>query len=395
MTLMSNGGQVTTDLMCEVPNLKQPVWFSDKYMPNVLSLGLLKEIYRVSYDSEKNDRAFLVHRPDRSIMRFEYFPGASGSGGLHLLQMKSNKEVGLVNTVQENMNQFSKRQIRNAKVAQELVAKVGYPSDKDLKSILKLGLLHNCPVSPNDLDNAVSIYGLSIPSMKGNTTQKTPDPVRTSMIPVPPELKLIHKDVVLGIDIMFVNRIPFLVLTAETIGFNTVDHLGKRMTATVSKAVHNIISLYKRHVFNIIRINVDNEFSKLVSTCDVPLNIISKKEHVPTIECNIRVVKERFRALRHTLPFSALPRLITVEMVKFIFRWPNAFPPSGCIPNISPCIFITGHAMDYKVHCKIVFGAYGQTNEENSPTKSIEPRTMGCITLEPDDSVQGGFYFLI
>ena len=41
-------------------------------------------------------------------------------------------------------------------------------------------------------------------------------------------------------------------------------------------------------------------------------NIASTEEHVPEPERRIRVVKERFRSYRHSLPFQRLPVLMVI-----------------------------------------------------------------------------------
>ena len=43
----------------------------------------------------------------------------------------------------------------------------------------------------------------------------------------------------------------------------------------------------------------------------------------------IRVVKERYRALWHRLPYKAIPRIMIKIGVMEMVRWPSAFPPKG------------------------------------------------------------------
>ena len=50
--------------------------------------------------------------------------------------------------------------------------------------------------------------------------------------------------------------------------------------------------------------------------------------------------------------------------------------------------------MDYNKHCRVPFGSYVQTHEENIRTNSLQARTLGAITLGPDNSNQVGYYFL-
>ena len=118
MTLHGNGGQVTTTHKCKVINLKQEVWFHPEYITNVLSLEIIKNQYRISYDSEK-DAAFVVHRPGKINLRFECHKNV-----LQYLYV-GRKQLSLVSTVQENKEGFSTRQIKDAEVDRYLYHKVG------------------------------------------------------------------------------------------------------------------------------------------------------------------------------------------------------------------------------------------------------------------------------
>ena len=53
MTLVSNGGSLTTNKQCVVKNLNQPVWFHKDYITNFLSLGILKKLYIITYGSKR------------------------------------------------------------------------------------------------------------------------------------------------------------------------------------------------------------------------------------------------------------------------------------------------------------------------------------------------------
>lgn len=80
-----------------------------------------------------------------------------------------------------------------------------------------------------------------------------------------------------------------------------------------------------------------------------------------------------------------------VAGVENIVKWLNAFPPSGGISlDYSPHIILGQHPLDYNKHCKIAFGSYVQVSQDNLPTNTMKPRTIGGIYLSPTDNVQGG-----
>ena len=127
----------------------------------------------------------------------------------------------------------------------------------------------------------------------------------------------------------------------------------------------------------------------------ITLNICAANEHVSLIERCIRTFKERVRAIRHGLPYKNMPGLMIVHLVYFVCHWLNAFPPKGGISDtIAPAEFIDGRRTDYHKHCKLSFGSYVQTHEENNPTNSMQSRTLGAITLGPDTTGRGGYYFM-
>lgn len=125
------------------------------------------------------------------------------------------------------------------------------------------------------------------------------------------------------------------------------------------------------------------------------LNMTAANEHVPKIECQIRVIKEQTRCIRHTLPFKYIPILMLVEMVYMSCMWVNAFPPkSGVSETLSLRNIMTGMQFDYNKHCKYPFGAYGQAHEEPDKTNTQDVWSIGAICLGPTGNLQGSYKFL-
>jgi hypothetical protein len=77
------------------------------------------------------------------------------------------------------------------------------------------------------------------------------------------------------------------------------------------------------------------------------LILAAKGDHVPEIERRIRVIKERCRALRHSLPFNKIPMIITMYMVLHAVRMLNFFPQkTGVSETLSPKTIISGERLD-------------------------------------------------
>mmetsp|Transcript_13154 Transcript_13154/g.17311 ORF Transcript_13154/g.17311 Transcript_13154/m.17311 type:complete len:154 (-) Transcript_13154:1045-1506(-) len=93
------------------------------------------------------------------------------------------------------------------------------------------------------------------------------------------------------------------------------------------------------------------------------------------------------------LPFTHLPRLVVIHLVKNSVFWLNAFPATdGTSSTHLPCYLMTGYELNYKLHARLPFGSYVQTHEDHS--NNMTQRTMGAICLGPSGNQQGGHWFI-
>ena len=168
MSVKGNGGSITTKKIRSIKKYGK-VWFDKRTITNILCLKNVKHKYRVTYDSS-TDGVFTVQKPGQH-MHFVMHKDI-----LHYHDSR-NREITLVQTVQENEEGYSQRQIKDAKKACDLYAKVRYPSARDFKNIISNNLILNCPVTASDVVCADKIYGRDIHALKGKTTRTKPKPV--------------------------------------------------------------------------------------------------------------------------------------------------------------------------------------------------------------------------
>ena len=144
--------------------------------------------------------------------------------------------------------------------------------------------------------------------------------------------------------------------------FRSNGYLKNQKSPTIIQAIKNIKSVYAQRGFIVTIMNMDGEFEHLheeISLIGIYLNIVSHNEYVPKIERSEQTVKERVRAVMHTLPFKNLPRWIIIEIVKAMIFWLNAFPINNGISKVlSPMTITTGRTIDYTMLCKIECGTY-------------------------------------
>ena len=129
---------------------------------------------------------------------------------------------------------------------------------------------------------------------------------------------------------------------------------------------------------------LDGEFVPLrtdLLNMGISVNFATRNEHVPEIERQHRVIKERARACCHMLPFEVLPRVLLVEMVNNCALWLNVFPAKGGFTNVSQRNLMNGFKLDYNRHCCLTSGSYVQVHDKPSPTNSPTARTIRAIPL--------------
>jgi hypothetical protein len=270
---------------------------------------------------------------------------------------------------------------------------VGYPPPKDFKNMVRSKMIKNCPITPANIAAANKIFGPDAASLKGKTTRTTPKPVLIDHVKIPNQSIDINKEVTLAADVMFVDGLPFLSSTSHNMKFTTTEYVPRRTNPILIKSLNKILSLYSNRGFKVTTALVDRGFESLQDDLTgLLLNTTAASEHVPNIEHQIRVMKERARAIRSNLPFQHLPSRMIIELINFVTLWLNAFPPSsGISDTFIPKTIVTGTALEYEKHCKLPFGAYVETHEERSQTNTLYERAQGAICLDPTSNFQGSY----
>jgi len=207
----------------------------------------------------------------------------------------------LINTV---------REYSYAKIARDLENIIGRPSTQDLISYVDKNLIPNCPVTIQDIIRAEDIYGPNIGSIKGKTTYTTEEHVKVQSQDIPQEIMEKHGEVILAIDIMFINKIPFVIMTSRNINFRTAELVKDMKNKTLITSIEQVLQAYQTHGFKTQAMLADGQFKhiqQIIEQKGIMLNICAANEHVPEIERYIRTIKERIRSIATTLPFERYP----------------------------------------------------------------------------------------
>ena len=186
----------------------------------------------MTYDSATDD-TFVVHKRDHKI----HF--VASNNGLYYHDC-NNRQISLINLVEENMEGYSQQQIERAKKVKDVYVMIGYPTITDFKATLQKNMLMNCPYTVEDIDNATNIFGPDIHVLKGKTTRKQPISVRMDYVAVPHKIKTLHHNITLAIDIFFVNNLPFFITVSRHIKFGTVQYMERRNADAIKYALKTL-----------------------------------------------------------------------------------------------------------------------------------------------------------
>ena len=146
--------------------------------------------------------------------------------------------------------------------------------------------------------------------------------MKINILPVLDDILKLHKHVTLAIDVMFVNKIPFLITTSRNLHFGTVEALPDRKLNTIVIKLRSVINMYRHRGFIVSTLLVDGEFEP-IRPWFPQLNTCAENEHVPDIERFIRTVKDSTRSTYSVLPFTRLPRIMIIQLVKNAVFWSN------------------------------------------------------------------------
>ena len=93
------------------------------------------------------------------------------------------------------------------------------------------------------------------------------------------------------------------------------------------------------------------------------------------------------------VPFTKLPKIMTVELVYTMIFWYNFTIPEDYVSNtLGPGAIVLGHTYNYNALCGegSKYGEYVQTHDKT--TNTMRERTVSAICLRPSGNTQGSFY---
>jgi hypothetical protein len=386
-----------------------PVYYHQQVTANVLSLfNMARSFHSIEYNNKVCD-VFLVTRDDGTIM--EFVPSSEGLyyydfniSVMRHQQQRNMHNTMMVATVDELRKNYKTREMKQMDEARRLYVIMGRPSKADFLKMIKRGKLLDNPVRMEDFYNAEKVFGKDLGVVKGKTVR-----VRPNRVVVDTETAALEKlNIILAVDVMNFTGLSFLVTVSRSIGFITASLLRDRKKRTIVETLKQVMSVYKGKGHTVLTMNFteqnqpvhtilgDNEFEDIqedMLELGVEVNVTAKEEHVPEIEQQHRVIKERARAVIQTLPYGSMPKKMRVALIQNVKFWLNNIPKAG--QDYSPKDLVCGEQiLNYRTVCRLPFGAYAQVHDDQSITNTMTSRTTGAISLGVSGNAQGTYKFM-
>jgi hypothetical protein len=312
----------------------EQMWLNEGGVATIIPLKVLEKIWPVSYDSRRNGGCFVIHTNQENIIIKNNNKGMpylrigdveaevallfiqTTIGAIEAAVVAPARVVLFVQTVRGNMEGYTQHEVKDARATHEAQAMLGHLTDHDFLGMIQSVMILNCPVTPSAVQNANRIFGHDLAGVRGQTVWQPPESVTTTYVQIPRALLEQHQRVTLTVNVMFVNRVPFLVSVARGINLVTAEHMPTRTAKQLVAGIVRIMDLYSHGGFQVGTVLMDNEFEKLHNLVPVlAVNATAAKEHVPEVKRRIRLIKERGRGILNTLPFKKMPQIMLIELI--------------------------------------------------------------------------------
>ncbi len=242
MNLSTNGGVLQLNQQGKTQNFGS-VWYDSRAITNVLSFSVVREQVgpeNIGYDPVEdiywvhaNNKRFEFRRSEEGL--YYWIPDGACDG---------SKQHSFLELQEENQKLCTHRDYQQALKARKLLHAAGHPDPNDLIRLVNANQIANCPVTAQDFHTAKRVLGPDISSLKGKATRRKPTPSVTEQVEVPPDLYPDEK-VALCLDIMSVNKIPFLSTISKKIHYRTCLRLkaGKKADS-FSAGLDNVLRVH-------------------------------------------------------------------------------------------------------------------------------------------------------
>lgn len=303
------------------------------------------------------------------------------------------QQTAMVTTVAENESKYSLKEVKRAREALEMIKNAGFTSEKTALGLVNDGNLTGVQITAHDVRRAFDINGKLVPTVRGCRTahkahtQKVDEALRAPR----GELQTLYGDVVY----FHSHKKPHVMVLSKPLDVMLSVPVENTKTAALGRAVHSIVGTLQGKGFNPVTLYLDPQpgFQGLEGQIQgVDVDISGAGDHMNVLDVEIRHVKEIYRSVISSLPWT-LPEWLDKDLVAYCVSRKNLRSRPGSA--VSPRVKMTGRKPVFKKELSIGFGdrceCYDPAGTSNDATKA---RTVAGIALRPTGNANGSWWFL-
>ena len=118
----------------------------------------------------------------------------------------------------------------------------GFPSERYFENMVRLNMIVNFPVIFDNIKNAKLIFGPDITLLKGKSVRRKPASIVKDYAEIPREILDSCKELEVLMDIISINKLPFLVSISRELKFNTIEYLSSKNNIALVTSINKIFS---------------------------------------------------------------------------------------------------------------------------------------------------------
>ena len=219
----------------------------------MIALHSVQDHFKVSYSNwfGTNRNAFVVIKPDNSKMKYTmsrkglYYTDTSG-----LIERPS--KVGVFNQVtlvKGNLTKYTKRSVDQAKKTRRFQVMFINISTTKLLQIVNDNMVKGLPITRQDVKLAKEIYGPDIYALKEKIVNRKVNHVVAPVTSIPKQILREYKNIILCIDVIFVNGLKFLLTVFQHINFVTAQYVPSKKYSGYIKPIEMVCNMYTKRGF--------------------------------------------------------------------------------------------------------------------------------------------------
>jgi hypothetical protein len=182
----SNAGLCGMDSSGLLGALKQ-VWLNECEVATIIPLKQLEKLCPVINDSTCNGGAFICRTKEGNVVLKN---NGKGMPYLDLREFKAKAALffalkaalSFMQTVQGNMEGFTRHEVEEARKACKTQAMLGHPTDHNSLRMVRGSMISKCPLTANAVTNAHQNFGLDLAGVRGRMVQRPLESVNTKSL---------------------------------------------------------------------------------------------------------------------------------------------------------------------------------------------------------------------